>query len=211
MWSLKQMSKQKEDLIDLETRWVGTRGEEERCWWVSKMGEGSQLDGGGEQLDLWRQSHCCVYGCWTFNAVFSSVAQSLRTLSDPMDCSMPGFVVHHQLLEFAQTHVHWVSDAIQPSHPPLSPSPPSFNLPSIRVFSNESDFLIRWPKYWSFNFSINPSNEYSGLIFFKIDWFDLLTVQETLKSLLQVQKYWFFSTQPSLGSNSHPYVTTEKT
>ena len=86
--------------------------------------------------------------------------------------------------EFAQTHVHWVSDVIQPSHslcPLLLPS----IFPSIRVFSNESAFPIRWPKYWSFSFSISPSNEYSGLISFRIDWFDLLAVQGTLKSLLQ--------------------------
>ena len=82
------------------------------------------------------------------------------------------------------THVHWVGDAIQPSHPlsPLSLLPSIF--PGFRVFSDESALYIRWPKYWSFNFSINPCNEYSGLISFKIDWFDLLAVQGTLKSLL---------------------------
>ena len=97
---------------------------------------------------------------------FSSVAQSCLTLWDPMDCSIPGLPVHHQLLEFTQTHVHWVGDAIQPSHP-LSPLLPSSIFPSIRVFSNESVLCIRWPKYWSF--SISPSNEYSGLIFFRMD------------------------------------------
>ena len=99
---------------------------------------------------------------------------------------MSGFPVHHQLPELAQTHVHQVSDGIQPSHPlspPLLLLPSIF--PSIRVFSNESVLRIRWPKYWSFSFSISPSNEYSGLISFTIDWFDLLAVQETLKSLLQ--------------------------
>ena len=101
-----------------------------------------------------------------------------------MDCSTPGFPFFHQLPEVAQTHVHWVSDAIQPSHPPSSPSPAAFNL-SIRVFSNESVLYIRWPKYWSFSFSISPSSEYTGLIFFRIDWLDFLAVQGTLKSLLQ--------------------------
>ena len=104
---------------------------------------------------------------------FSSVAQSCPTLCDPMDCSTPGFPVHHQLLERAQTHVHRVTDAIQPSQPLLSPSPPAFNLTSIRVFSNESVLHIRWPNHWSFSFSISPSNEYSGLISCRIDWFDL--------------------------------------
>ena len=93
--------------------------------------------------------------------------------------------VHHQLLKFPQTHVHWVGDAIQPSHPLLSPSPPPSIFPSIRVFSNESVLHTRWPKYWSFSFSISPSNEYSGLISFRMDWLDLLVVQGTLKSLLQ--------------------------
>ena len=113
---------------------------------------------------------------------FSSVSQSCPTLCDPMDCSTPGLPVHHQLPEFTQIHVHRVGDAIQPSHPLSSPI-----LPSIfpRVFSNESVLCIRLPKYWSFNFSISSSNEYSGLISFRIDWFDPLAVQlGTLKSLL---------------------------
>ena len=101
-----------------------------------------------------------------------------------MNHSTPGLPVHHQLLEFTQTHVHRICDAIQPSHPVISSSPPSV-FPSIRVFSNESAPCIRWPKYWSFSFSISPSNEYSGLISFTIDWLDLLAVQGTLKSLLQ--------------------------
>ena len=101
-----------------------------------------------------------------------------------MDCSMPGLPVHHQLLEFTQTHVHWVGDAIQPSHP-LSPLLLLLSIfPSIRVFSNES-VHIRWPKYWSFSFSICPSIEYTGLISFRMNWLDLLAVQWTLKSLLQ--------------------------
>ena len=112
-------------------------------------------------------------------------SKSCPTLCNRMDCSTPGFLIPHSLPEFAQTHVHWVSDAIQPSHP-LSPRlllPTIF--PSIRVFSNESAFQIRWSKYWSFSFSISPSSEYAGLISFRIDWFDLLAVQKALKSLLQ--------------------------
>ena len=103
----------------------------------------------------------------------------------PVDCSIPGFLVLHHLLEFAQTHVHWACDAIQPFHSLLPPSPPTFNFPSIRVFSNEWALRIRWPNYWDFSFSINPFNEYSGLISFRMDWLDLLAVQETLKSFLQ--------------------------
>ena len=145
---------------------------------------------------------------------FSSVAQSSLTLCDSTDCSMPGLPVHHQLPEFAQTHVHWVSDAIQPSHPLSSPSPPAFNLSQIRVFSNESVLCIRWPKHWSSSFSISPSNEYSGLISFRMDWLDLLAVQGTLKTLLQhhsskASVLWcsaFFIVQLS-----DPYMTTGKT
>ena len=107
-------------------------------------------------------------------------------LCDPMDCSTPGFPVHHQLLELAQTQVHRVGDAIPPSFPLSSPSPPAFTVfPSIRVFSNDSVLHIRWSKYWSFSFSISPSNEYSGLISFRMDWLDLFAVQGILKSLLQ--------------------------
>ena len=102
-----------------------------------------------------------------------------------MNHSMPGLPVHHQLPEFTQTHVHWVGDAI--SHlilyPPLLLLPPI--PPSIRVFSNESTLCMRWPKYWSFSFSISPSNEHPGLISFRMDWLDLLAVQGTLRSLLQ--------------------------
>ena len=117
---------------------------------------------------------------------FSSVAQSCPSLCEPMDCSVPGLPVHPCLLDFAQTHVHGLGDAIQPSHPLSSPSPPAFPIfPSIRVFPNESVLLIWWPKYQSFSFSISPSSEYSGLTSFRIDWSDLLVVQGTLKSLLQ--------------------------
>ena len=116
---------------------------------------------------------------------FSSVAQLCLTLCDSMDCSIPGLPVYHQLPEFTQTHVHWVGDAIQPSHPLSSPCPPTFNLSQHQSLSNESALCIRWPKYWSFSFNISPANEYSGLIFFRRDWLALLAVQGTLKSLLQ--------------------------
>ena len=91
-----------------------------------------------------------------------SVGMSCPTLCDPMDCSTSGFPVLHHLPELAQTHIHQVGDAIQPSHPLSSPSPPAFNFLSIRVFFSELTLCIRWPKYWSFNFSISPSNEYQG-------------------------------------------------
>ena len=116
---------------------------------------------------------------------FSSVAQSCLTLCDPMDCSMPGFLVHHQLPELVQTHVHHIGDAIQRSHLLSSPFLLPSIFPSIGVFSDESVLCIRWPKYWNFSFNISPSNEYSGLISFRMDWMDLLAVQGTLKSLLQ--------------------------
>ena len=115
----------------------------------------------------------------------SSVAQSCPTLCDPMNRSTPGLPVYHHLPEFTQTHVHRVSDAIQPSHlcRPLFLLPPI--PPSIRVFSNESTLRMRWPKYWSFSCSIIPSKEIPGLISFKMDWLNLLAVQGILKSLLQ--------------------------
>ena len=106
----------------------------------------------------------------------SSVVQSCPTLCDCMECSTPGFPVRHQFQESTQTHVHHIGDAVQPSHPLTSPSPLAFIFLSIRVFSKESVLRIRWPNYWSFSFSISPSNEYSGLISFRIDWFDLLAV-----------------------------------
>ena len=112
---------------------------------------------------------------------FSSVTQLCPTLCNPMDCSTPGSPVHHQHLEVAQIHVHWVDAAIQPSHPLQSPSSPALNLSQHQGLSKESVLRIRWPKYCSFRFSIRPSNEYSGLISFRMDWLDLLTVQGTLK------------------------------
>ena len=130
-----------------------------------------------------------------------------------MNRSMPGLPVHHQLPEFTQIHVHWVSDPIQPSHPLQSPSPPSLN-PSNRVFSNESALHIRWLKYWSFSLNISPSNEYPGLISFRMDWLDLLAVQGTLKSLFQHQSSKASILQHSaffVVQLSHPYMTTGKT
>ena len=150
----------------------------------------------------------------TLGCQFSSVAQSHSTLCNPMDCSIPGFPVHHQLPEHAQTHVHRVGDATQPLIlcRPLLLLPSIF--PSIRVFSNESAFLTTWPKCWNFSFSISTSNEYSGLISFRIDWLNLLAVQGTLNSLLQhhsskaliLLHSAFFIVQCS-----HPYMTTGKT
>ena len=102
-----------------------------------------------------------------------------------MDSSLPGFPVHHQLAELAQTHVHQIGDPIQPSHPLSSPSSPAFSLPQHQGLSNESALRIRWPKYWSFNFNVSPSSEYSGLISFRMDWLYPLAVQGTLESLLQ--------------------------
>ena len=140
---------------------------------------------------------------------FRSVAQSCLTLYDPMNRSMPGLPIHHQLLEFTETHVHQVHLIL--CHPLLflPPIPPS-----IRVFPNESTLQIRWPKYWSFSLSISPSNEHPGLISFRMDWLDLLGVQGTLKCLLQhhsskasiLQCSAFFTVQLS-----HPYMTTGKT
>ena len=127
---------------------------------------------------------------------------------------MPCFPVHHQLQKLAQTHVHQVGDAIQPSHPRLSLLLPPSIFPGIRVFSKKSVLCIRWPKHWSFSFGISPANEYSGFISFSMDWFDLLAVQGTLKSLLQYHSSKasiprcsvFFAVQLS-----HPYMTTGKT
>ena len=102
-----------------------------------------------------------------------------------MNCSTPGLPVHHQLPESTQTHVQRVDDAIQPSYPLSSPSPPAPSPSQHRVFSNESTLCMRWPKYWSFSFNISPTNEHPGLISFRMDWLDLLPVQGTLKNRLQ--------------------------
>ena len=102
-----------------------------------------------------------------------------------MNCSTPGFLVLQYIPEFGQTHIHWINDAIQPSHPLSPPFPASPQSSPASVFSNGLTLCIRWPKYWSFSFSISPSKEYSGLISFRMDWFNLFAVQGTLKSLLQ--------------------------
>ena len=147
-----------------------------------------------------------------YTVQFSSVTQSCPTLCDSMNRSTPDFPVHHKLPEFTQIHVHQVGDAIQLVMPSshlilcrplllLHPIPPS-----IRVFSNESALHMRWPKYWSFSFSISPSNEHPGLISFRMDWLDLLAVQGTFKSLLQhhsSKKHQFFGAQLSSQSSSH--------
>ena len=158
------------------------------------------------EKNLKKNIYICIYcGC--------SVTKSCLTLCDPMNCSTRGFPVLHYLLEFAQTPIHWISDVIQPSHflPPLLLLLSIFSI--IRVFSSESAPPIRWPKYWSFSFSISPSNKYSGLISLTIDWFDLFAVQSTLKSLLQ-----HHSSKASILWHSaffmvqllYPYMTTGK-
>ena len=164
------------------------------------------------RLDI-KLSPCPLSDSFVNSVQFSSVAQSCLTLCDPMNHSRPGLPVHHQLLEITQTHVH---ESVMPSshlilRRPLLLLPP---IPlSIRVLSNESTLCMRWPKYWSFSFSISPSNEQPRLISFRMDWLDLLAVQGTLKSLLQHQSskasiLWgsaFFTVQLS-----HPYLTTGK-
>ena len=145
---------------------------------------------------------------------FSSVIQLCPTLCDPMNRSTPGLPVHHQFSQFTQTHVHWVCDVIQPSHLLSTPSPLALNLSHHQGLYSESTLCIRWPKYWSFSFNISPSNEYPGLISFRMDWLDLLAVQGTLNSLLQhhsskASTLWhsvFLTVQLS-----HPYMTTGKT
>ena len=180
----------------------GEKGTLLHCWWECKLVQ-----------PLWRT-------VWRFlkkleielpSVQFSWVVQSYPTLYDPMNHNMPGLPVHHQLPEFTETHVHQVSDAIQPSHPLASPSPPA---PNPSRLSNESTLRMRWPKYWSFSFSIIPFKEIPGLISFRMNWLDLLGVQGTLKSLLQhhsskasvLQRSAFFTVQLS-----HPYMTTGKT
>ena len=155
-----------------------------------------------------------IKGSMPLNICFSSVAQSSLTLWDPMNRNTPGLPVHHQLPEFTQTHVHRVDDAIQPSYPLSSPSPPAPN-PSQHQspfqWVNSSHEVAK--AYWSFSFSISPSNEHPGLISFRMDWLDLLAVQGTLKSLLQhhsskasiLRHSPFFIVQ-----FSHPYITTGK-
>ena len=158
-------------------------------------------------------SMCIFY----ISVQFSSVAQSCLTLWDPMDYSTPGLPVHHQLLETTQTHVYHVYESVMLSNHLIFCHPfllPLSIFPSLRVFSNESVLRMRWSKYWSFSFSISPSNEYSELISFTMGWLDLLAVQGTLKSLIQHHSLkasiiWcsaFFIVQLS-----YPYMTTGKT
>ena len=164
--------------------------------------------------DAFLQDSCSHFIHWSPQSVFlcCSVTQWCPTLCDPMDCSTPGFRVHHQLLELAQTHVHWVGDVIQPSHPLSSSSPPAFNLSHNQGLLQWVSSLHQLAKYWNVQWIY--SNEYSGLISYMTDWFDLLAVQGTLKSLLQhysskASVLWcsaFFIVQLS-----HPYVTTGKT
>ena len=134
---------------------------------------------------------------------YCSITHLCLSVYDPIVCSTPGFPVLHHLPELAQTHLHWVSDAIESSHPLLSPLPSVF--PSIMVFSNEPAHCIRWPKYWNFSFSNSPSNEYSGPISFRIDWLDLLVVQGTLKSLLQHHSLKAKFSAFFMIQLSHPY------
>ena len=130
------------------------------------------------------------------------VSQLCPTLCDPMECSTPGSPVHHQLLELIQTHEHPVGDTTNHLilYRPLLLLPSIF--PSIRVFSSESALRIRWPRYWSFSFSIGPSSKYSGLISFRVDWFDLPATQGTLSSTT-VRKHQFFGARLSLRPSSH--------
>ena len=156
------------------------------------------------------KSSNCAFNYVQFQ--FSSVTQSCPTLCDPMDCSTPGLPVYHHLSEFTQTQVHWVRDAIQACHPLSSPSPPA-NLPQHQGLFQWVSSSHQVTKVWSFRFNISPSNEYSGLISFRMDWLDLLALQGTLKSLLQhhgskgliLQHSSFFIVQLS-----HPYMTTGK-
>ena len=149
--------------------------------------------------------------------VFFFLLQSVQSLShvrlcDLIDCSTPGFPVLHCLLELAQTHVHWVSDATQPSHPLSSPSLSAFNLSQHQSLFHESALHIRWPKYQSFSLSICPSHEYSGLISFRFDLFDLLAVQGTLKKLHHGSKASVLPCSAfCMVQLSHPYMTTGKT
>ena len=168
---------------------------------------------GGQRIGA--SASTLVFPMNQFSSVqFSSVIQSCPTLYDPIDCRMPRFPVYHQLLEFTQNHVHRVGDAIQPYHPLLSPSSFAFNLSQHQGLLQWVSSSQRWPKYWSFSFNISLSNEYSGLISFRMDWLDLLAVQGSLKSLLQHHSSKALILQCSaffIVQLSHPYMTTGKT
>ena len=140
------------------------------------------------------------------------VVSEFPTHCELVDCSTPDLPILHHILEFAQTHVLWVSDAIQPSHPLPPPSPFAFNLSQHQGLFQWVSSLIRWPNYWSF--SISSFNEYSGLTSFRIDWFDLLSIQGTLRSLLQhhsSEASILWRTAFFMAQLSHPYMTTGKT
>ena len=165
------------------------QSDQDLCHWVRtkkvkvKVTQSCSTLNWTEKGETCPQARCTVV-IWSVSSVqfiCSVASDSLR----PMDCSMPGLPVHHQLPKFTQIHVHWVGDAIQPSHPLSSPSPPALNLSQHQGLFQGVSFHIRWLKYWSFSFSISPSNEHSGLISFRMDLLDLLAVQGTLKSLLQ--------------------------
>ena len=156
------------------------------------------------------EDNCFAILCWFLpytkmnqpSVQFSSVIQSCLTLWDPMNRSIPGLPVHHQLQESTQTHVYWVGDTIRPSNPLSSPSPPALNLSQHQGLFHWVILLLRWPKYLSFSFSLSPSNEYSGFISHRIDWFDVLAIKGLSRvfSNTIVQKHQFFGTQLSFGS-----------
>ena len=132
------------------------------CWWANPLSPSlnyKHYKGGRDREIIYIYFNHCMYHICLRHRKFSSVAQTCPTLCDPMDCSQPGLSVHHQFLELTQTHVYWVGDAIQPSHPLSSLSPLPSIFPSIRVFSNESALCIKWPKYWSFSFSIRGTEK----------------------------------------------------
>ena len=175
------------------------------AWKIPWMEEPGRL----ESMGLQRVGHNCVT-----SLMFSSVAQSCTTLCDPMDCSMPGLPVHHQLVEFTQTHVHHISDATQPSHPLSSPSPPTFNLSQNQGLFKWVSSLHRVAEVLELQSQHQSFNERSRLISFRIDWLDLLAVQGTRKSVLPHhsskasihERSAFFIVQLS-----HPYMTIGKT
>ena len=193
--------------LGVECEWFGGRGWEK---FSDEMGHTAHLS---SSYLVWESPVWIIRMVSSGSQTCSSVAQSCLTLCDPMDCSTPGFPVHHQLPELTQTHVHRVgmpSNHLILCRPLLLPS----IFPIIRLFSNESVLHIRWPKYWSFSLSISPSNEHSRLISFRIDWFDLLAVQRTLKNFLQhhsstasILRCWAFF----ILQLSDPYMSTGKT
>ena len=174
-------------------------------WRAEHVGNGLKE---AQAWSIWLMARFCRRGSWkadTGSVHYSWVAQSCPTPSDPMNCSTPDLPVHHQLLKFTQSHVHWLVDAIQLSHPLSSPSPPDPNPSQHQSFFQWVNSSHEVAKDRSFSFSISPSKEIPGLISFRMDWLDLLAVQGTLKSLLQhySSKHQFSGAQPSSQSNSH--------